>query len=57
MLEDGDFASGSLRLTSFARPGKLFTAHASLVTGQVGELKTGKFNAIREAVKRVIAGQ
>ena len=57
MLEDGDFASGSLRLTSFARPGKLFTAYASLVAGQVGELKTGKFNAMREAVKRVIGGQ
>ncbi|MGA2174107.1 MAG: type II toxin-antitoxin system PemK/MazF family toxin [Verrucomicrobiota bacterium] len=53
-LEDGDFASGSLRLTSFARPGKLFTAHASLVAGQVGELKAGKFAAIRDAVKRVI---
>jgi mRNA interferase MazF len=54
ILEQGDFASGSLRLTSFVRPGKLFTAHASLVTGQVGELKAGKFIAIREAVGRVI---
>lgn len=56
-LEDGDFASGSLRLTSFARPGKLFTAHASLVAGKVGELKADKFAAIRDAVKRVIGTQ
>jgi mRNA interferase MazF len=53
-LEDGDFARGSLHLTSFARPGKLFTAHASLVAGQVGELQAGKFAASREAVKRMI---
>ena len=53
-LEAGDFAQGSLRLTSFARRGKLFTAHASLVAGQVGELQAGKFAAIREAVKRMI---
>jgi len=53
-LEAGDFAHGSLRLTSFARPGKLFTAHASLVAGQLGELRVGKFAAIREAVKQMI---
>ncbi len=56
-LEAGDFAHGSLRLTSFARPGKLFTAHASLVAGQVGELQAGKFAAIREAVIRMIGTQ
>jgi mRNA interferase MazF len=50
-----DFARGSLRLaTSYARPGKLFTAHASLVAGQAGELQPGKFSAIREAVVRMI---
>ncbi|MGP8200459.1 MAG: type II toxin-antitoxin system PemK/MazF family toxin [Limisphaerales bacterium] len=53
-LEASDFAQGSLRLTSFARPGKLFTAHASLVAGNVGELKAGKFATIREAVKRMM---
>jgi mRNA interferase MazF len=53
-LEDGDFSHGSLRLTSFARPGKLFTAHASLVAGQAGELQAGKFAAIREVVIRMM---
>jgi mRNA interferase MazF len=38
-LDATDFAQGSLRLTSFVvRPGKLFTAHSSLVANQVGEL-------------------
>ena len=53
-LEVGDIERGSLRQTSFARPGKLFTAHATLVTGQVGHLKAGKFATIREAVKRMM---
>lgn len=29
-METGDFAAGSLRVTSFARPGKLFTASQNL---------------------------
>src|SRR5665213_3667464 len=53
-LEAGDFAHGSLRITSFARVGKLFTAHANLVAGQVGALQAGKFKTICEAVKRII---
>ena len=49
-----DFAQGALRLASFARPGKLFTAHTSLVAGQIGELQPTKFSAIRDAVVRLI---
>ncbi len=49
-----DLAQGSLRLASFARPGKLFTAHTSLVAGQIGELQPAKFSAIRDAVVRLI---
>ena len=53
-VDAADFARGSLRLSSFARPGKLFTAHTSLVAGQVGELQPGKFAAVRDAVTRMI---
>lgn len=49
-----DFARGSLRLESCARPGKLFTAHTSLVAGEVGELRTEKFSIIRDAVVQMI---
>ena len=49
-----DFARGSLRLASYARPGKLFTAHTSLVAGHVGELQPVKFAAVRDAVVRMI---
>jgi len=38
-LADDDFASGSLRVTSYARPGKLFTAHQHLMVTRVGQLK------------------
>ena len=53
-VDAGDFARGSLRLSSFARPGKLFTAHTSLVADQVGELQSAKFAAVRDAVVRTI---
>jgi mRNA interferase MazF len=53
-LDAADFAHGSLRLTSYARPGKLFTAHASLVAGSAGELVATKYAAVRDAVVRMM---
>jgi mRNA interferase MazF len=53
-LDAADFAHGSLRLTSYARPGKLFTGHASLVAGLIGELVAAKFVAVRDAVVRML---
>ena len=38
-LDDDDFADGSLHRISYARPGKLFTAHERLVRARVGTLK------------------
>lgn len=37
-LGPGDFSTGGLLVASFARPGKLFTASASLVVRSVGNL-------------------
>jgi mRNA interferase MazF len=37
-LTDRDFLSGGLRVTSYARPGKLFTAHEGLFISEVGIL-------------------
>ncbi len=42
-----DFAKGSLRVTSYARPGKLFTANRGLIASEVGTLKP-------EALKRLV---
>lgn len=51
-LRDDSFASGSLQRTSYARPGKLFTAHESLVRGQAGMLRP---DVLRDLSARVIA--
>ena len=50
MLEDASFAAGSLRVMSYARPGKLFTANSTLMVTQVGTLKAASLQQIIEAV-------
>ncbi len=45
------FSQGSLRISSFARPGKLFTASSSLMLSEVGILKA---NAARQIIKAII---
>jgi mRNA interferase MazF len=49
-LEDVSFTTGSLRVTSYARPGKLFTANRDLMTAQVAVLKPESLNQIVDAV-------
>src|SRR4030067_2370338 len=39
VITDESFAKGSLQITSYARPGKLFTANRQLVVTNVGLLK------------------
>ena len=45
-IENADFVSGDLQLTSFARPTKLFTAHRSLVLTVAGELRPAAFERV-----------
>ncbi|HXM50666.1 MAG TPA: type II toxin-antitoxin system PemK/MazF family toxin [Pyrinomonadaceae bacterium] len=49
-INDNSFDSGSLRLVSYARPGKLFTGNDSLIVAGVGKLKTPIFKEIIETV-------
>jgi hypothetical protein len=49
-LDDAGFASGSLRVPSWARPGKLFTASEQLIVGEVGQLTVEARTAILDAV-------
>jgi len=53
-LDDDNFSSGPLRVVSYVRPGKLFTANRSLIVGQVGSLKREAFRQIVEAVIRLL---
>jgi mRNA interferase MazF len=45
-ITDSDFAEGGLRLVSYVRPVKLFTAHASLVTSVAGRLHDVAFRRV-----------
>jgi mRNA interferase MazF len=53
-LDDASFAIGSLRVKSYARPGKLFTANHSLMVAQVGTLKPVSFKQVIEAVVEIL---
>lgn len=55
-LVSENFAEGSLNRVSYARPGKLFTAHRSLMAAQAGILQADKFNQIIEAVVTILRG-
>jgi mRNA interferase MazF len=51
-LADSDFDEGSLRRMSYARPGKLFTAHLTLIRAMAGTLTA---DAMRRVVERTVA--
>lgn len=53
-LTASDFAEGALRVTSYARPGKLFTANQSLIASEVGILNAAAFVQVVQAVVAVI---
>ena len=55
-LTDHDFAQGGLRITSYARPAKLFTAHESLFVSEAGVLSAGSLRKITDQVVSVIQG-
>ncbi|CAN5758171.1 hypothetical protein BH23CHL2_BH23CHL2_06670 [soil metagenome] len=54
VLVDDDFVSGSLRITSYARPGKLFTANRDLMVRQVGVLQEEPFGQIIDAIVNLL---
>lgn len=49
-------ASGGLNRTSYARPGKLFTAHAALIVREVGSLTPEALDELLEAVIALLRG-
>lgn len=55
-IVDDAFATGSLRLTSYARPTKLFTANDDLIAVQVGRLKAAVFqNVVQKVIDTLTA--
>lgn len=55
-LNESAFSQGSLQRTSYARPGKLFTANDSLFVAQVGVLHDPVFHRVRDAVVAMLRG-
>jgi mRNA interferase MazF len=53
-LEDFSFTTGALRVTSYARPGKLFTANRDLIVAQVAALKLEWLTRIVDAVVNLL---
>ena len=56
VLENADFASGSLKVLSCARPEKLFTGNKDFIVRQVGMLKSAKIEEILDAVIDLFQG-
>lgn len=50
LLDRASFQTGSLRWTSHARPGKLFTANQDLISGSAGQLTPAAHRQVTEAV-------
>lgn len=53
-IAPADLARGALRQTSYVRPGKLFTAHVSLIGREVGCLSPTAFDLVRDAIVKLI---
>jgi mRNA interferase MazF len=49
-----DFASGGLKIASFVRPGKLFTANRALLISSVGKLTDAALNRLIQAVVNLL---
>jgi mRNA interferase MazF len=56
VLSAADFAEGELLVTSYVRPGKLFTANHALMVRSVGKLSDAALQRVRSAVIRLFSG-
>ncbi|MEO7274858.1 MAG: type II toxin-antitoxin system PemK/MazF family toxin [Vicinamibacterales bacterium] len=50
MFDDEDFLTGSLQVTSYARPGKLFTASRDLIASEIGVLHQTAMKRVLDAI-------
>jgi mRNA interferase MazF len=53
-LADSDFRMRSLRVTSYARPAKLFTAHPTLTANGIGILHEASLKRITDVVVHLL---
>ena len=55
-LTETSFTRGGLNLTSYVRPGKLFTANGALIAGDVGALTGVALDGLVSTVVRLLEG-
>jgi mRNA interferase MazF len=55
-ITSADFIAGSLQRASYARPGKLFTAHETLFASVAGTLQSEVLARVRESVVDIVRG-
>ncbi|WP_257291230.1 type II toxin-antitoxin system PemK/MazF family toxin [Endozoicomonas sp. ONNA1] len=55
VITPNDFNQGILDRESFARPGKLFTAHQSIICQEIATIKAEKFNEIIHRLHQIIS--
>jgi mRNA interferase MazF len=53
-LTSAHFSVGTLRHISYVRPGKVFTAHESLIASVIGTLKPEMLTTVRNAVVAIL---
>jgi len=56
-ISDDSLQQGSLQRISYVRPGKLFTAHSSLIRRRVSQLKPEVLKQIVDKIKKLIDEQ
>ncbi len=56
-LTEDDFVAGGLRLTSYLRPGKLFTANELILGEHLGTLRDETLEKVRATLVAVIQGE
>ncbi len=55
-LRDKDFQAGKLKITSYVRPRKIFTADLGLILYRAGKVKKEKTAEVEDAICRIIKG-
>ena len=55
-LDDGDFASGSLKQSSNIRPNRLFTADTHIILYRVGSIREEKLARVIDKLIQIIRG-
>lgn len=53
-IDEASLVTGSLRVTSFARPGKLFTASTNLIAAEVAALTPASLQQLIDAVVNLL---